>query len=394
LFLLRHFCNLRRQFCVCGLGTSVSFLSSLAALAVSSPFGTLALNSRPFCRRAFFSFVGGYFLLAIFDRSFALPFCCDDFVLNSSVLLIAKMDETRIDDTNQEDGAVDDIALLQAQYTRIRTLQSLSAFSDDSARAGIVPSSPTRSPLHLASLSSEPLRSPYTDGSPNTAAAGLSISSVFSLRDELLRDLRQELFAEMRSELLRSKQETAMILQENAAFRKRIDELESASVRASTPTSSGSHRSTPASSTPASPANNMPPDQPAGSHLVDPVVSLTQLGDFTADEARWALFQSNNIVDVAAEILLSGSPVPSARIRLDEAQYRLPRGRGRGGHTLQPSRSSLSAHSVHVHQSAPIAAGSAVHDEQLASTLGKLTDVIGNLGTLITDNMSRNVENL
>ena len=67
LFLLRHFCNLRRQFCVCGFGTSVSFLSSLAALAVSSPFGTLALNSRPFCRRAFFSFVGGYFLLAIFD---------------------------------------------------------------------------------------------------------------------------------------------------------------------------------------------------------------------------------------------------------------------------------------------------------------------------------------
>ena len=82
------------------------------------------------------------------------------------------MDETRIDDTNQEDGAVDDIALLQTQYTRIRTLQSSSAFSDDSARAGNVPSSPTRSPLQLASLSSEPLHSPYTDGSPNTAAAG------------------------------------------------------------------------------------------------------------------------------------------------------------------------------------------------------------------------------
>ena len=67
LLLLRHFCNLRRQFCVCGLGISVSFLSSLAALAVSSPFGTLALNSCPFCRRVVFSFVEGYFLLAIFD---------------------------------------------------------------------------------------------------------------------------------------------------------------------------------------------------------------------------------------------------------------------------------------------------------------------------------------
>ena len=42
-------CNLRRHFfCIFGLGTSVSFLSSLAALAVSSPFGTLALNSCPF----------------------------------------------------------------------------------------------------------------------------------------------------------------------------------------------------------------------------------------------------------------------------------------------------------------------------------------------------------
>jgi hypothetical protein len=313
------------------------------------------------------------------------------------------MEETRSDVTNLEDAYDDDISELQAQFTRIRALQASAALFEDNARTDVLQSSPARSPLHLASLSPDPhapLRSPFTDGSPTTAAAGLGIPSMSSssmrtsMRDELLQELRQELFAEMRSELLRSKQETAMILQENAAFRKRIEELESASVRASTPTSSGSPRSTPASSTPASPANNMPPDQPAGSHLVDPVVSLTQLGDFTADEARWALSQSNNIVDVAAEILLSGSPVPSARIRLDEAQYRLPRGRGRGGHTLQPSRSSLSAHSVHVHQSAPIAAGSAVHDEQLASTLGKLTDVIGNLGTLITDNMSRNVENL
>ena len=94
------------------------------------------------------------------------------------------MDETRVDISNQQDGAADDIALLQAQYTRIRTLQSLSAFCDYSVRVDDLPSSPTRSPLHLASLSSEPLRSPYTDGSPNTAAAGLGISSVFSLRDE------------------------------------------------------------------------------------------------------------------------------------------------------------------------------------------------------------------
>jgi hypothetical protein len=123
------------------------------------------------------------------------------------VSLTTRMDETRIDDhiddTYQEDGSDDDIALLSAQYTRLRTLHSLSVFSDDSARVGDGPSSPTRSPLHLASLSSEPLGSPYTDGNPNTAAAGLGISSVSSsslcdsVRDELLRELRQELFADM-----------------------------------------------------------------------------------------------------------------------------------------------------------------------------------------------------
>ena len=183
-----------------------------------------------------------------------------------------------------------------------------------------------------------------------------------------------------------------MVLQENAALQKRVEELESASVRASTPRSSGSHTSTPASSTPASPANNTPPDQPAGSHLVDPVVSLRHLGDFTDDEARWALVQSNNIVDVAAEILLSGPPMP----RIHESQYRPPpvfrRGRGglRGGLTPQPFRSSLSDISVPVQQSIPEVAGSSLLDGQLSSTLGKLTDVIGNLGTLITDNMSRN----
>ena len=46
-----------------------------------------------------------------------------------------------------------------------------------------------------------------------------------SLRDEILRELKQELFSELRPELLRSQQE-------NAAFRKRIQELESGSVRA------------------------------------------------------------------------------------------------------------------------------------------------------------------
>ncbi len=103
---------------------------------------------------------------------------------------------------------------------------------DASASVGAVPSSPTRSPLHLASMSSEPLGSPYTDGSPNTASAGLGISLRDSVRDELLRELRQELFADLRSELLRSKQETAVVQQENAALRKSIEDLESASVSA------------------------------------------------------------------------------------------------------------------------------------------------------------------
>ncbi len=75
-----------------------------------------------------------------------------------------KMDETRIDDR-----------------------------TDASARFGDVPSSPTRSPLHLSLLSSEPRGSPYTDDSPNTTVAGLGISLCDSVRDELLRELRQEL---------------------------------------------------------------------------------------------------------------------------------------------------------------------------------------------------------
>ncbi len=138
-------------------------------------------------------------------RTTLSSFSCDDFELRSFVSLTVRMDETRIDDTNQEDGSVDDISLFQTQYTRISTLQSLSVFTDDSVSVSDVPSSPTRSPLHLVSLSSEPLRPPYTHTSPNTAADGLGISSVSSssirdsVWDELLRELRQELFAEMRS---------------------------------------------------------------------------------------------------------------------------------------------------------------------------------------------------
>jgi hypothetical protein len=150
------------------------------------------------------------------------------------------------------------------------------------------------------------------------------------------------------------------------------------------------HKSTSVSSIPASSENNTPPDQPAASHLVDPVVSLTQLGDVTEDEVRRVLFQSNNIVNVATQILLSCPPVPFARIRLDESHYRPPRGRRRGGYTPQLFRSSLSVNPVHLQQSVPVATGSSVHDDQMVSTIGKLTDVIGNFGTLITDNMSHN----
>ncbi len=108
-------------------------------------------------------------------------------------------------------------------------MQSLSAFSDDDARASHVPPSPTRSPLHLASLSSEPLRSPCTDDSPITAASGIGISAVSSLRDGWIQELKQDLFtefqSEFRSELLRSKQKTARVLQLIAALQKRVEEL-------------------------------------------------------------------------------------------------------------------------------------------------------------------------
>jgi protein-tyrosine phosphatase len=83
-----------------------------------------------------------------------------------------------------------------------------------------------------------------------------------------------------------------VVQQENDSLRQSIEELESASVWAP-----GSHTFTPASpsvsvlapgsppSTPVSPANT-PLNQPAEylvSHLIDSVISLTQLGDFTTD---------------------------------------------------------------------------------------------------------------
>ena len=78
----------------------------------------------------------------------------------------------------------DEVAQLQVQDTRMinttRHFEFLSTFSDYCPCIGDLPSSPARSPLHLASLSSEPLRSPYTDGSPTTATDGLGTSSVSS----------------------------------------------------------------------------------------------------------------------------------------------------------------------------------------------------------------------
>ncbi len=238
--------------------------------------------------------------------------------------LTARMDETRIDD-------------------RIEA----------SARVGDVPSSPTRSPLHLASLSSSRLVHLMLTAAPILPPLDLvfrcvtrcGMSCFGSSRKSSLRICDQSCSALNRRLLWFSRR----MLHFGSASKN----LESASVRAP-----GSHTFTPASpsvsvhvsgshtSTPASPANT-PLDQPAEylvSHLIDPVISLTQLGDFTADEAQRALFQSNNDLDAAAEILLSSCPpVPSARIRLEESQYRPPRGRGRGGHIPQLSRSSLSA---------------------------------------------------
>jgi hypothetical protein len=79
-----------------------------------------------------------------------------------------------------------EISELQAELTRViqAVLSGASAvLSDDSVRTDVTQPSPARSPLHLASLSSdphEPLRSSFPDGSPTIAAAGFGIPSVSS----------------------------------------------------------------------------------------------------------------------------------------------------------------------------------------------------------------------
>ena len=141
-------------------------------------------------------------------------------------LLFISFTTARMEATDIEATLNSEISELQAELTRViqasAVLSGASAvLSDDSVRTDVTQPSPARSPLHLASLSSDPhgpLRSSFPDGSPTTAAAGFGIPSVSSssmrdsVRDELFRELKQELFAEMRSELLRSKQENAMIL--------------------------------------------------------------------------------------------------------------------------------------------------------------------------------------
>jgi hypothetical protein len=66
LLLLRQICNLYRQFLSFRARSSVSFLSSLAALAVSLPFEKSGAEFLSFYRRAIFSSVGRYFLLSNF----------------------------------------------------------------------------------------------------------------------------------------------------------------------------------------------------------------------------------------------------------------------------------------------------------------------------------------
>ena len=133
------------------------------------------------------------------------------------------------------------------------TVGALSALSGESTRLGnnLLASSPSdsshpASPIRLASLSPVTLvrpdapRSPYSAGNLTAAAAGLGVTSETSdsgrasemheflaqMRTEMLAGLRQELFTEFQ---LRDKQLTTELLhlqRENAAFRKRIQELE------------------------------------------------------------------------------------------------------------------------------------------------------------------------
>ena len=354
----------------------MSFLYSLEALAGSLPFGTLALYYYPLAGvRSFrlwehparprhiltvvirFEFYLGHYTFfgdfhcGVLDLNsgFTVEFCslhhcisfdCDDFGLICSSIVTETMDETRVDTTDLEDGAeVSDFAELQAQYDHIisttRALESPYALSDDSTHVGdlqsttwMTPSSTTGSPLHLASLSpltptpdnSEPSRSPYPVGSLSTAVDGLGISMEpsdlmrSSLRDEILRELKQELFSELRSELLRSQQE-------NVAFRKCIQELESGSVHSPGLTSLTASVSLIQPSL----VSTGYPDSHSTARA-DQLDLLTQLGDlsatqlgFTTEEARWAVVKSNDNVLVTVDILFSCPPVPSARVRFESS---------------------------------------------------------------------------
>ena len=128
-------------------------------------------------------------------------------------------------------------------------------------------------------------------------------------------------------------------------------------------------------------------------HLALPqskITRLTQLG-VTTEDARWVLAKSNDNVVVAADILFSSPLVTSARVRFESSQSDNPpyrpvvRGRGRGGYTSQPLKSSLSPSTSvsgqHIMVPAVATSSGYVNRDQLAPTLGKLADAIGNLGT-------------
>ena len=278
------------------------------------------------------------------------------------------------------------------------TVGALSALSGESTRLGnnLLASSPSdsshpASPIRLASLSPVTLarpdapRSPYSAGNLTAAAAGLGVTSETSdsgrasemhellaqLRTEMLAGLRQELFTEFQ---LRDKQLTTELLhlqRENASFRKRLQELE--------------------------PSRPSPGSQ---NRIGDPdarmLEELTQLGDFTFEEAQLALSSSNNDLEAAANFLLSSRLSP--RVCPDEPQQRpiMPRrGRGggtplRGGYTPQPPRSSpspsTSVYGLNAMVPAALSAASGQADrEQLAPTLAKLADAVGSLSTLLTE---------
>ena len=142
-----------------------------------------------------------------------------------------------------------------------------------------------------------------------------------------------------------SQEETTAVQQENAAFRKRIQELQSGSVLVpgltSPPVSASLIQSSLVSvDYPVSlltvQADHLPHlgDFSADeTHFALPQSKIdqpTQLG-FTTEDARWVLVKSNDNVLVVADILFSYPPVPSVRFRFesshpDNPQYRLVRG--------------------------------------------------------------------